>query len=81
MRMSRNLFLCHAWEQLNFHLHVGRLYAGAGVIDLEEARTEHQKIFEAAQESNRKELLKRMEDHIKNAQSRLRRLVHEGQLA
>jgi DNA-binding GntR family transcriptional regulator len=78
VRMSRNLFLRHAWEQLNFHLHVGRLYAGAGVIDLEEARSEHEKIFEAVQESNRKELLKRMGDHIKNAESRLRRLIPEG---
>jgi DNA-binding GntR family transcriptional regulator len=73
--MSRNRFLRHAWEQLHFHLHVGRLYAGAGVIDLQEARTEHDAIFEAVKNGNRKELLKRMGDHIRNAESRLRRLV------
>ncbi|MBV9276240.1 MAG: GntR family transcriptional regulator [Verrucomicrobia bacterium] len=73
--MSRNRFLRHAWEQLHFHLHVGRLYAGAGVIDLQEARTEHQSIFEALKEGNRKELLKRISDHISNAESRLGRLV------
>jgi DNA-binding GntR family transcriptional regulator len=73
--MSQNRFLRHAWEQLHFHLHVGRLYAGAGVIDLQEARTEHDAIFEALRKGNRRELLKRMADHIKNAESRLRRLV------
>jgi DNA-binding GntR family transcriptional regulator len=77
VRMSRNLFLRHAWEQLNFHLHVGRLYAGAGVIDLEEARTEHEGIFAAIRESDRKKLLKRVGDHIGNAESRLRQLVHQ----
>jgi DNA-binding GntR family transcriptional regulator len=73
--MSQNLFLRHAWEQLHFHLHVGRLYAGAGVIDLQEARTEHQAIFQALKDGNRKELLQRMGDHIKNAETRLGRLV------
>jgi DNA-binding GntR family transcriptional regulator len=75
--MSRNRFLRHAWEQLHFHLHVGRLYAGAGVIDLQEARTEHQIIFETLKESNRKQLLKYIGEHIRNAESRLRRLVCE----
>jgi DNA-binding GntR family transcriptional regulator len=73
--MSRNRFLRQAWEQLHFHLHVGRLYAGTGVIDLREARSEHEVIFEALKESNRKELLKRIGDHIRNAESRLRRLL------
>jgi DNA-binding GntR family transcriptional regulator len=73
--MSQNRFLRHAWEQLHFHLHVGRLYAGAGVIDLQEARTEHQAIFQALKDGDRKELLQRMGDHIKSAETRLRRLV------
>jgi DNA-binding GntR family transcriptional regulator len=73
--MSQNRFLRHAWEQLHFHLHVGRLYAGAGVIDSAEASTEHEAIFNALKEGNRKELLQRMGDHIKNAETRLRRLV------
>ena len=72
---SQNRFLRQAWEQLHFHLHVGRLYAGAGVIDSQEAYTEHEAIFKALKEGNRKELLQRMGDHIKNAESRLRRLV------
>jgi DNA-binding GntR family transcriptional regulator len=65
---SQNRFLRHAWEQLHFHLHVG-------VIDSQEAYTEHEAIFKALKEGNRKELLQRMGDHIKNAESRLRRLV------
>jgi DNA-binding GntR family transcriptional regulator len=73
--MSQNRFLRHAWEQLHFHLHVGRLYAGAGVIDSLEAWTEHEAIFNALKEGTRKELLQRMGDHIKNAELRLRRLV------
>jgi DNA-binding GntR family transcriptional regulator len=79
--MSRNGFLRRAWEQLHFHLHVGRLYAGAGVIDLQEARTEHELIFEALKENNLKELVKRVGDHIRNAESRLRRLVAQRQPA
>jgi DNA-binding GntR family transcriptional regulator len=79
--MSQNRFLRHAWEQLHFHLHVGRLYAGAGVIDSQEACTEHEAIFNALEEGNRKELLQRMGDHIKNAETRLRRLVTRDKLA
>jgi DNA-binding GntR family transcriptional regulator len=73
--MTQNRFLRHGWEQLHFHLHVGRLYAGAGVIDLQEARTEHAVIFEALKQGQRRDLLQCIGDHIRNAESRLRRLV------
>lgn len=78
--MSQNRFLRQAWEQLHFHLHVGRLYAGAGVIDRQEARVEHEAIFEALKRADRKELLKRIGEHIRNAECRLSRLVPRGGL-
>ena len=75
VQMSRNGFLRHAWEQLHFHLHVGRLYAGSGVIDHEEACLEHQAIFAALQAGNLKLLVQRVGEHIRNAERRLRALL------
>jgi DNA-binding GntR family transcriptional regulator len=75
VQMSRNRFLCHAWEQLHFHLHVGRLYAGAGIIDHQEACAEHEQIFAALQANDRKNALKRVGEHIEKAEQRLRQLL------
>ncbi len=74
VQMSRNRFLCHAWEQLHFHLQVGRLYAGAGIIDHKEACNEHERIFAALKADDRKKVLKCVGEHIHAAKRRLTQL-------
>jgi DNA-binding GntR family transcriptional regulator len=75
MSLAKNPFLEVSWKALNFHLHVSRLYAGAGVIDYAEAQLEHGTILEAAVACNYKELILACQNHIDNSESRLARLV------
>ena len=73
--LTNNPFLEASWKALNFHLHVSRLYAGAGVIDHAEAQLEHGAILEAVVASNYKELILACQNHIDNSEARLARLV------
>jgi DNA-binding GntR family transcriptional regulator len=73
--MAGNLFLLRSWENLHFHLHVGRLYAGAGVIDFGDALAEHAAIMNALQAGDPMRLLADADHHIRCAEQRLRRLV------
>jgi DNA-binding GntR family transcriptional regulator len=73
--LANNPFLEASWKALNFHLHVSRLYAGAGVIDYAEAQLEHGAILEAVVASNYKELILACQNHIDNSEARLARLV------
>ncbi len=73
--LAKNPFLEASWKALNFHLHVSRLYAGAGVIDYAEAELEHGAILEAVVASNYKELILASQNHIDNSEARLARLV------
>lgn len=73
--LSGNSFLIEAWSGLHFHLHVGRLYAGAGVIDFREAITEHAQVVRALRHGDREELLEVVGSHIGGAERRLRQLI------
>lgn len=75
MSLAKNPFLEASWKALNFHLHVSRLYAGAGVIDYAEAQLEHGAILEAVAAGNYKELILACQNHIDNSEARLARLV------
>jgi DNA-binding GntR family transcriptional regulator len=75
MSLAKNPFLEASWKALNFHLHVSRLYAGAGVIDYAEAQLEHGAILEAVVAGNYKELILACQNHIDNSEARLARLV------
>lgn len=72
---SHNPFLIRAWTDLHFHLHVGRLYAGAGVIDFSQALLEHTKIVLALQKKDQPALLEAASQHIQHAEIRLKRLL------
>lgn len=72
---SRNAFLIRAWSDLHFHLHVGRLYAGAGVIDFSQALSEHNTIVEALQKNDQRALVETATQHIQHAEARLRQLL------
>jgi DNA-binding GntR family transcriptional regulator len=73
--MSQNPFLIRAWEGLYFHLHMGRLYAGAGVIDFGYALREHAAIVQALQAEDRETAARTASHHIQQAEQRLRRLL------
>jgi len=73
--MSRNPFLIRAWEDLHFHLHMGRLYAGAGVVDFGYALPEHTAIAQALQAGNREAAAQAASHHIQQARQRLRSLL------
>jgi DNA-binding GntR family transcriptional regulator len=75
VRMSGNTFLIRAWEDLHFHLHVGRLYTGAGIIDYGDALGEHAAILDALRTGDKEQIVDRVSQHIKRAESRLSKLL------
>jgi DNA-binding GntR family transcriptional regulator len=80
VRMSKNVFLIKAWDNLHFHLHVGRLYTGMGVIDYSNALTEHSAIVEALQFQDKDQLIKCVSSHIRSAESRLSSLLQKKEI-
>jgi DNA-binding GntR family transcriptional regulator len=76
VRASGNPFLINAWDNLHFHLQVGRLYTGAGVIDRREALEEHAAIIDAIHGGNRQQAVQLASRHIRHAEQRLKHLVH-----
>jgi len=75
VELSANPFLVRAWTDLHFHLQVGRLYTGAGVIDHEVGGAEHRAIAAALRAGDRAELIRRDALHIRRAELRLAPLL------
>ena len=73
--LSGNRFLGTAWRSLHFHLHVSRLYAGAGIIDFEQACTEHDLILTAVRHRDGPGLGTQATEHILCAEERLAKLL------
>ncbi len=73
--MSDNEFLIRAWTDLHFHLHVGRLYAGAGIIDHDAGGREHRTILAALRAGDQAEVIRRDALHIQRAERRLAPLL------
>ena len=73
--MARNTVLTKTWEDLHFHLQVGRFYAGAGVIDFGDALREHVAIVEALRTGDKEAAARAVSHHIKQAEDRLKILV------
>lgn len=73
--LSHNQFLTRAWLDLHFHLHVGRLYTGSGVIDFSHALREHSAIVEALQHADRAAAIAAVSSHVGQAEARLRKLL------
>ncbi len=74
--LSGNKFLVQAWQDLHFHLHIGRLYSGEGIIDYTQAMQEHEAIIGALKEGDQASLLLQATTHIKNAEKRLTPLLN-----
>jgi DNA-binding GntR family transcriptional regulator len=77
--MSPNRFLIQAWDNLHFHLHAGRLYAGTGVIDFRQGLEEHRSIVTALTTGDKDQVLKLANAHITNARTRLAVLIQSAQ--
>jgi DNA-binding GntR family transcriptional regulator len=71
IQFSGNPFLLTAFASLNFHLHMSRLYAGAGVADYDEAHAEHTAIIDALDRRDGRTLWRSCETHMLGAESRL----------
>lgn len=73
--LAANPFLEQAWTELHFHLHLGRLYTGAGIIDYSDALREHAAISRSLSDGDLITAAALAVDHIRSAQRRLRRLL------
>lgn len=73
--MAGNASLLRAWSDLHFHLHVGRLYAGVGLIDFGDALTEHAGIVELMESGGGQAVAGALRRHIHRAEDRLLELV------
>lgn len=73
--MAGNPFVQSAWDDLHFHLHVGRLYVGEGVIDFTDALEEHRAIALAVRDGDLEGTAQAAAHHIERAERRLRRLI------
>ena len=75
IQFSGNPFLLTAFESLNFHLHMSRLYSGAGVADYDEAHAEHTAIIDALDRCDGPTLRRSCEAHMLGAEARLVSLI------
>lgn len=75
VQMARDPFLERAWHDLHFHLHIGRLYTGSGVIDFSDALREHEAIADAVAAGDMAHAAALAQEHILGAESRLLELV------
>ena len=71
IQLGGNPFLVTAFESLHFHLHMSRLYAGAGVIDFDDAQAEHAAIVEALESNDGPAVWRACQSHITQAERRL----------
>ena len=71
-----NLFLARAWDGLLFHLHISRIYAGAGVVDYQQANQEHAAIVTALRAGNTQAVRDAVCRHVDGAEARLIELLH-----
>jgi DNA-binding GntR family transcriptional regulator/kynurenine formamidase len=71
IQLAGNPFFLAAFESLNFHLHMSRLYAGPGVTDYDEAHAEHTAIVDALDRHDGMALWQSCERHMLGAEARL----------
>lgn len=71
VRLGGNPFFITAFVSLNFHLHMSRLYAGAGVVDYDDAQAEHAAIIDALDRHDGSSVWQACKTHILQAEKRL----------
>jgi DNA-binding GntR family transcriptional regulator len=75
--MASNTFLVRAWDDLHFHLHVGRIYAGQGLIDFHDALREHDAIVGLLRARDISSAAQELARHIDGARARLTPLIEQ----
>lgn len=73
-----NEFLLQSWDNLHFHLHIGRLYTGVGLIDVQYAIDEHAAILDALRRGDTQALEAALNQHIQSVEGRLKVLVQQN---
>lgn len=81
VQLAGNRFLASAWECLHFHLHMSRLYSGAGIVDHQEAHVEHLRIVDALERRDGRDVVSASEEHATRAEERLEPLLAAALLA
>lgn len=76
--MAGNEFLLRSWDNLHFHLHIGRLYTGIGLIDVKNAIAEHRVILDTLNTGDRAKLSEALNQHIQSVEVRLKVLVEQN---
>lgn len=76
IQLGGNVFIARAWDGLLFHLHISRIYAGAGVVDYQQANEEHAQIAAVLREGNTKAARDAVCRHVDRAEARLIELLH-----
>lgn len=71
IELGGNPFLVTAFDSLHFHLHMSRLYAGAGIVDYEDAQAEHVAIVEAVESNDGPAVWRACQGHMAQAERRL----------
>ncbi len=71
VQLGGNPFFDTAFASLNFHLHMSRLYAGAGVVDYEDAQAEHAAIVDALERHDGSSVWRACKSHMLQAEKRL----------
>jgi DNA-binding GntR family transcriptional regulator len=69
--LSENEFLVNAWENLNVHLHLSRLYTGIGLFDRNHSTVEHIDVVRALQANDREQAVSLLSKHIRDVETRL----------
>jgi DNA-binding GntR family transcriptional regulator len=69
--LGGNPFFVTAFESLNFHLHMSRLYADVGVADFEQAQLEHTAIVDALLSNEGPAVWRACQSHMLQAEGRL----------
>jgi DNA-binding GntR family transcriptional regulator len=79
--MAGNEFLMRAWDDLHFHLHAGRLYAGPGLVDFHDALREHGAIVALLRAGDKTAARSALAGHIDGARRRLAPLIEQSRSA
>lgn len=69
--LSENDFLIRAWENLNVHLHLSRLYTGVGLFDRNNSLPEHVNIVQALKDDKLDRAVELLSKHINDVETRL----------
>ncbi len=78
VKLGNNSFLLDAWDDLNVHLQLSRLYTGVGLFDRDHSIAEHQAILDALQTGNKKQAVSLLSKHIKEVGKRMQAFLSKS---